>query len=190
MVLGGFLVSIGAVKLAPLFLLMLLGNTINGYMWYSVGFFGGAKALDKWGHKEKLSHEIIEKVTRYFNHYSGWAIVFSKLTFSFEIATLVAAGSLKYGLKDFSKYNFLGSLGWTFITFSIGFVFGQSFNLFSIFIKNLAYFFVFLLTAIALVVIIKILMRSAFVKSLKFDERLRKLKETMKGKFNGFLEDL
>lgn len=190
MVLGGFLASVGAVGLAQIFLLMTLGHTLNGYMWYSVGFFGGARALDKWGHRQKLSHEIIEKVTHYFNKYSGRAIVFTKFTFSFEIATLIMAGSLKYKLKDFSKYNFLGSLGWTFITFTIGYVFGQSFNLFRLFIRNITYFFVFLVGAIALVLILRLIINSAFIKSLKFEERIRKIRETVKDKLNTFLEDL
>lgn len=190
LVLGGFLASAGLVKLVPLFLLLTVGHTLNGYLWYSVGFFGGAKALDKWGHRKKMSHEIIEKVADYFNRYSGRAIVFTKFTFSFEIATLITAGTIKYNFKDFSKYNFLGSLGWVFITVSIGYVFGQSFNLFSIFIRNLTYLLVFLAGAIVLAVILKILMRSAFVKSLKFEEKLKKWRETVKDRFNGFLDEI
>lgn len=189
MVLAGFLASIGAVRLFPIFLVMVLGHTLNGYMWYSVGFFGGAKSLDKWGHRGKLSHEIIEKVTYYFNKYSGRAIIFTKFTFSFEIATLITAGTLKYNLKDFSKYNFLGSFGWAILTIAIGYLFGQSFNLFRVFIRDLTYFLVFLLSAFALVLILKLLMRSAFIKSLRFEDKIRKIRGVIKDRFNGFLED-
>lgn len=189
MVFGGFLASVGVVKILPLFLIMTLGHTLNGYIWYFVGFFGGAKALDKWGHRRKLSHEIIKKVTDYFNRYSGRAIMITKFTFSFQIATLILAGSLKHNLKNFSKYNFYGSFGWSVITIFIGYIFGQSYNLFRIFIKNLTYFTAFLAGAIILIILIKLAMRSAFIKSLRFEDKLRELNERWKKKFNGLMEE-
>jgi len=189
MVFGGFLASVGVVNILPLFLIMTLGHTLNGYLWYLVGFLGGAKALDRWGHRRKLSHEIIEKVTNYFNRYSGRAIMITKFTFSFQIATLILAGSLKHNLKEFSKYNFYGSLGWSVITIFVGYIFGQSYNLFRIFIKNLTYFAAFLGGAIVLIILLKLVMRGVFIKSLKLEDKLRKLNERWKKKFNSLLEE-
>src|SRR3989344_8989755 len=67
MVLGGFLVSINSIKLLPIFLLFTLAYTINGYIWYMVGYFAGAKPIDKWGRKDKKGRKVIEKVEEYFN---------------------------------------------------------------------------------------------------------------------------
>jgi len=189
MVLGGFLLSLKIVKFLPLFLVMVLGHTINGYFWYGIGFWGGATMLDKWGHQQKLSHEIIEKVTHYFNKFSGKAIIITKFTFSLEIATLILAGSLKYNIKEFSKYNFYGSFGWTIITLSIGYIFGQSFNFFKIFIKNLTYLLLFLGGAIAVILLFKVLAKRRFIKFLSLEQKLDELKQVFKEKLDNLLED-
>lgn len=183
MVLGGFLASVGVVKILPLFLLLLLGHTLNGYFWYGVGFWGGAKSLDRWGHRRKFSRELIERVTNYFNLYSAKAIMITKFTFGLEIAVLIMAGSLKYKFKDFSKYNFYGSLGWTLITFSIGYLFGEGFQVFRIFIKNLTYFLIFIVGAVISALILKFIIKATFIKSLEIEEKITKLNELIKNKF-------
>ena len=188
-VFGGFLASVGAVGLLPVFLVMTVGHTLNGYLWYTVGYFGGAKSLDRWGHKEKLSHDIIEKVSDYFNRYSGRTIMITKFTFSFQIATLILAGSVKHNLKEFSKYNFYGSLGWAAITILVGYVFGQSFQLFVSLLKNLTLFLVSIGSAIALVIVIKLLMKSAFIKALRLDARMRKWNTRFRSRFDTLMSD-
>lgn len=183
MVFGGFLASVKAVDLLAVFLVMTGGHTLNGYLWYTVGYFGGAKSLDKWGHREKLSHDIIIKITNYFNRYSGRTIMITKFTFSLQIVALILAGSVKHNLKEFSKYNFYGSLGWAIITIFIGYIFGQSFQLFTNLIKNFTLFLVAIGGAITVVIILKLFMKSAFIKTLKIDAKLRewnvRLKSTM-----------
>ena len=66
MVLGGFLVSVNSIKLLPTFLLFILAYTLNGYIWYTVGYFAGAKPIDKWGRKKEKSKRVIEKIEHYF----------------------------------------------------------------------------------------------------------------------------
>ena len=187
MVFGGFLASLNAVNLWLILLVMLIGHTLNGYVWYAVGFWGGAKSLDKWGHREKLSHDIIEKVTDYFNRYSGRTIVITKLTFSLQIAALIMAGSLKYNLKQFTKYNFYGSLGWTLLTVFVGYFFGESFEALRLFLKNFTYFVIFLGGAMALIIIFKIIMKNKFIKFINLDAKLKELNGIIKEKLDQVL---
>lgn len=189
MVFGGFLASIKAVNLLAVFVVMTIGHTLNGYIWYSVGYLGGAKTLDKWGHREKLSHDIIEKITNYFNRYSGRTILVTKFTFSLQIVALIMAGSLKHNMKEFSKYNFLGSLGWAFITIFIGYIFGQSFQLFVNFLKSFTYFIIAIAGAIALVIIIKLLMKSVFIKTLRIDAKIREWNKRIKNNIDFYLSN-
>lgn len=189
MILAGFLVSVGSVALLPTFLLCVLGETINGYIWYVVGYFAGAKPIDKWGRKDLKSRKVIEKVEEYFGKYSGRAIVFTKLTWSLTIATLIMAGSFKYNLKKFGWYNFLGSAGWVVITFFVGYFFGQSYKLLLVYLTNVFYGLVFLGGAIAIIYIIKISFRSAFVRSLFLTDRIKEFSEKMKNGIDKFLSD-
>lgn len=189
LILAGFIASSGQVKLLYILPLLIVAHTINGFGWYLVGYLGGAKAMDKWGHRNKLSHQIIEKIGEYFKKYSGRAIMFAKFTFSLEIATMILSGSLKYDLKKFSKYNFYGSIGWATMTVSVGYFFGESFKIFFSFLKNFTLFLIFLGSAIILVYIIKILLKKYFVGYLTIQKRVKELGEKLREELNGLMAD-
>ena len=72
------------------------------------------------------------------------------------------AGSLKYNLRKFALYNFIGSVGWVAMTLFIGYFFGQSYKFFIVYLRNFTYFLVFLGGAIAVIYAIKLFMKSAF----------------------------
>lgn len=179
LILAGFLASIGAVSFWPIILICLAGEFLNGMMWYSVGYFGGAKPIDRWGRKDARSRRIIETVENYFHRYSGRAIILTKLTWSLTIATMIMAGSLKYDLKKMALYNLIGSIGWLAITFTVGYVFGQSYQALFI-VHNVAYVFLFLIVALMLIYFMKVFFRSAFIKSLLAKEGLKKATDIVK----------
>ncbi|OGM99255.1 MAG: hypothetical protein A3C71_01125 [Candidatus Yanofskybacteria bacterium RIFCSPHIGHO2_02_FULL_43_15c] len=189
MVLGGFLVSTGTIKLIPIFLIFTVGYVLNGYLWYFIGYFAGAKPIDKWGRGKPKSRKIVEKVEEYFGKYSGRAIIFTKFTFSLTIATLIMAGSLKYDLKKFSLYNFIGSIGWVLATLFIGYFFGQSYKFFIDSLVNITYLILFLGGAVALVYILKLMFGSAFTKSLLLKDKLKEFSDKLKDGIDKFLSD-
>lgn len=189
MVLGGFLVSTGSIKLLPIFLIFTFGYVLNGYLWYIVGYFAGAKPIDKWARKDKKGRKIVEKVEEYFHRYSGRAIIITKFTFSLTVATLIMAGSLKYNLRKFTLYNFLGSIGWVTVTLFVGYFFGQSYKLFVEYLRGLTYFLVFLGGAVVLVYILKLILGGAFIKSLLLKEKLKELSDKLKDGIDKFLSD-
>jgi len=181
---GGFLASFGQVRLLTILPVLFLAHIINGYMWYFVGYFGGSKALDKWGYKNRISQNIIEKVSYYFDRYSGRAIILSKFTYSLEIATLVLAGSLKYNLKEFSKYNAVGSFGWVSATFFIGYFFGHSYQfLFSV-IKNFFLDLLFLIIAILVLYLLGIYFKNVYIKISSKSYRYKDLRDRMDALLN------
>ena len=102
LVIGGFLVSINSIQFLPALSAFALGHTLNGYIWYAVGYYTGAKSLDKWGRSKEKSRKIIERVENYFHRHSAKAIFITKFTFSLTIATQIMAGSFKYDLKKYS----------------------------------------------------------------------------------------
>src|SRR3989338_10109371 len=164
LVLAGFIASSGQINLWVILPILIFAHFLNGCGWYLVGYLGGAKALDKWGHKNKLSHQVINRIQEYFEKYSGRAIMFAKFTFSLEIATMILSGSLKYNLKKFSKYNFYGSTGWVFMAVFVGYFFGQSFKLFFSFVKNFTIFLGFLGGAIVIIYLIKFWIKKYYLK--------------------------
>lgn len=186
MVLGGFLVSTRSLPLLNTFFVFTLGYTLNGYIWYAVGYWGGATPIDKWGRSKPKSDKIIRTVQYYFEKHSGKAIVITKFTFSLTIAALIMAGSLKYNLKKFSVYNFIGSVGWVAMTMFIGYFFGQSYKFFIVYLKNFTYFLVFLGGAIALMYILKAVFRSAFIRGIIEHEHVRHYREKLRNGLDRF----
>ncbi len=178
-ILAGFLASLGTVAVIPAILICIVGDFINGWGWYAVGYFGGAKPIDKWGRKDPKSRKVIETVERYFHRYSGRAIIFTKLTWSLTIATMIMAGSFKYNFRKFSLYNFIGGLGWVAITFTVGFVFGKGYRATTI-VDHVGYVVLFLAGAIILVYAFKVVFKSKFIQSLTAMERLRELGDLFK----------
>jgi len=187
LVLAGFLVSIGSLKLAPTFAVLTLGYTLNGYLWYLVGYFGGAKPIDKWGRKDPKSRKIIETVEHYFTRYSGRAIVFTKFTFALTITALIMAGSFKYDIRKFTWYNFLGSIGWVIVTMTVGFFFGESYQFLVVYLKNITFFILFLGGGIAIIYLIKIFLKSTLIKSLQLTEKMRVIGDRLREGIDDFL---
>lgn len=188
-IVGGFLSSINKINLIAVFLLCVAGQVINGYIWYIIGYFAGAKPLDKWGRKDPKSKKIIEKVEQYFNKYSGRAILIAKLTWSLTIATLIMAGSFKYNFRKFGWYNLIGSVGWVVLLFFVGFIFGEGYKIVFVYLKGIVYLFLFLGGAVALIYILQWFLKTTFIQSLFISEKIREFSEKIKNGLDNFLSD-
>jgi len=188
-ILAGFLASVGAVSLWPVLFLCVIGAMTNGFMWYTVGYFAGSKPIDKWGRKDEKGRKIIEKVEDYFHRYSGRAIIITKLTWSLTIATMITAGSLKYDLKKFTLYNFIGSMGWAFMVVFFGFFFGQSYKFLIGYLTHIMFGLLFLVGAIILIYILKRIFNSFFIRSIFLRDKLNELSNKFKDGMDKFLSD-
>lgn len=173
-VLAGFLASFEKVLLSATFPLLLFAHILNGYAWYLVGRKSGDFVLRRFGGKKGVE-KTMERIGRYFDRYSGRAVILSKFTLGFEIATLTLAGSLKYNFKKFSLYNAVGSLGWVSMTLFVGYFFGQSFKFFFTAIKNISLAIVFLAIAIALIYIFALFLKRHYKHYLQMRERVHNL---------------
>jgi len=135
-ILSGFLVGVGALKILPTLLVTVAGQFVNGFIWYGIGYFAGAKPLDYWTNKHKNSRKVLKQINEYFIKHSGKALILTRLTVSFTVVTLITAVSLKYNLKKFSLYNLIGGSGWAVVTLGFGYFFGESFKYIFRYIAN------------------------------------------------------
>ena len=179
-VLGGFLLSIKAINLIPAFLVLVLGEITNGYLWYTVGYFAGSKPLDKWIRKDERGKKVLEQVEKYFHKYSGRALILTRITLSLTVATLIMAGSLKYSLKKFFFYNIIGAVGWVILTMGVGFFFGQSYKFLFDYLASMTLAVLAIIGAIVLIYLARWFFKSAFVKSLMLNEKLKELGDKVK----------
>ncbi len=180
MVLGGFLVSVDAIRFWPAFAVLVIGHSINGTLWYLVGRFAGSRPIDRFIRNDEKGRKVMDQVDFYFHKYSVRAIIITKFTLSLTIATSIMAGSLKYNFKRFSLFNFIGSLSWTIVPMSVGMFFGQSYQALFKYALNFMFFVIFLAAAITLTYVFKYLIKNKFVKRMTIAQKLRELGERIK----------
>jgi membrane protein DedA with SNARE-associated domain len=169
--------------------LFVVGGFINGWLWYLVGFFAGAKTIDKWIIRDEKKRKVLNRIRGYFERYSGRALILTRMTLSFTVATLIMAGSLKYSPKKFSFYNLIGATGWVIITMAAGYFFGESYKHVFVYIANITYVAILLAVFIALIYLVRILFKSAFVRSLLLNEKLKEMGEQIKESIDNFLSE-
>lgn len=180
LILSGILISVGAVPVLPTIGVTILGNILNGYMWYLIGYFAGAKPIDRWGRKDEKSRVIIEKVERYFDRYSGRALIITRMTLSLTVATLIMAGSLKYNIKKFSLYNFLGAVGWVGTTLAVGYFFGESYKLLFGYVKSFTILTLITAATVILIYALRLFFKSTLIKSMTISEKLQQIGDKLK----------
>lgn len=184
MVLGGFLVSVGKLPVWPTPLVLLAAHVVSGYIWYGIGFFGGSKVVEWWASRSERRHEMLMRIRGYFGRYSGRAILITKMLPSITIMTLLLAGYLKYNLKRFSLYSFIGSAMWVTATFSIGYFFGAG-ALATV--QHIGYMALFFIAAIALIYIVRGFLIEVLIQSMSFAEHMHRFNEKMKEGISRFL---
>lgn len=189
MVLTGFLVSIGAFALVPAALICLAGEIINSYFWYGVGYYTGGTAIDFFAGKRGAKRKVVEKIRSYLERYTGRVLLLMKATFSFTIVTLILTGSIKYNLKKFSFYNFIGSIVWIIITFSIGFFFGQGYKLYLGYLENLSYLIIFIVLFLLIVFAAEKVSRAIFVRLVIWTERVREVGQVVRDGLDKLISD-
>jgi len=165
MILAGFLSSTGYFNLWFSLIAVAAGHTLSGYAWYAVGYWSGAPAMEKWGHRIRLTEEKQRRMKEYFARYSGRTILITKFTFALTIATMIFAGSMRMDFRRFSLWNITGSFGWSIITIAIGYLFGESYKVAREYITNIGIGIAFVVGAGVVLFFIRQAVKTAFVRN-------------------------
>lgn len=172
---GGFLISIGAISFVPGVLVLSAGEILAGYMWFGVGAWGGTASL-QWFVKDRPGRErLLARVRRAFEQYGGAVIFLAKVTFSITIVTQILAGSLKYPPRKFSLYNIAGSIIWVGIVAGFGFFFGASYQAFVDYWDNVSNIILVALVTIALIILFRSIFRSVISEYLDITEGIERI---------------
>jgi len=127
MTLVGFLVGLGYFSFWPALLLMALGDLLGDIAWYSLGYYGASKLIEKIGRFFSLTEEKMERTKVIFNRHQAKIILISKITMGFGLAVpvLITAGISKIPLKKFIMLNLIGGLIWTAFLMFLGYTLGN-----------------------------------------------------------------
>ena len=110
---GGFLLRLGLVSLAPLFIAFMLGDLVGDVIWYGLGHWVAGPMMRRHGHFLSLTPERLERVKALFSKHHEKILFISKATLGFgtSVGTLVillTAGVSRVSLRKFILLNAAG----------------------------------------------------------------------------------
>lgn len=183
----GFLLSAHSVEFFPAFIVLVCGEITNGFFWYGVGYWGGAKSIDWIVRHSRKQQQVVARMRSYMEQFTAQAILLAKVTFSLTIVTQILVGSVKYPIKRFSFFNIIGSFGWVILVLSIGFFFGKSYMIIFGYLESVSHFILFFAIALVVVVVLQRVFRGTFIGYVSLVEKMQKMSEKIKNGLNRFM---
>lgn len=110
-------------------LVILIGSvmqTVGAWLAYTIGRYGGGPLVKKYGKYLLISAHDYEKAEAWFQKRGGRAIFISRLTPVIRTFISFPAGTFEMNQKQFLRDTFLGSLVWTVVFVSLGYILGDS----------------------------------------------------------------
>ena len=89
------------------------GNLTADSLWYSLGYAGKLEWALKFGRRLGLRPEILEKLEQGMHDHAAKILFMAKLTVSFMIPSLIAAGLVKVPWRRWFPALFAGEMLWT-----------------------------------------------------------------------------
>lgn len=124
---GGFLASVGDMKLHWVILIGIIGDLIGDYFYYYLGKFGGKKIAVKWGKYLGLNEVRLQKLQLTFTKHKVKTIIVAKLSNTLGTPVLFCSGLFNVSLKEFTIYNTTATILKTFVLVFIGFWYGNAY---------------------------------------------------------------
>jgi|SRR5579884_1070728 len=101
------------------------GEVSGGVVAYALGFFGGRRVLDRYGHLVLLSTEELEKAERWFGRYGDWVVLVTRLLPAIRSFIALPAGVVRMPIWRFVLYSAIGSAIWCTVLALVGSALGQ-----------------------------------------------------------------
>jgi membrane protein DedA with SNARE-associated domain len=119
--LGAAAASAGLMHLNWVFIAAAAGNLSADTLWYTLGYLGKIDKIQKLGLRLGLSRELLDRLQKGMRTHATRILFIAKLTVSFVIPSLVAAGLVRAPWKRWFPAIFAGELLWTGSLCLIGF---------------------------------------------------------------------
>jgi membrane protein DedA with SNARE-associated domain len=111
--LGAAAASAGFMRPIPVFFAATAGNLTADTLWYGLGYAGKIEWLSRFGKRIGIDQRHLERVERSLDKHTIKVIFIAKLTVSFAIPTLIAAGLIKAPWRKWFLPVLIGETMWT-----------------------------------------------------------------------------
>jgi membrane protein DedA with SNARE-associated domain len=155
-ILSGFFASRAIMKLPLVILLASIGAIIGDNIGYAVGYRLGLPFLTKQGKRFHVNQNHLKKAEDFFHKHGAMSVILGRFVAYLRTFIPVLAGISRMDYKVFLLCNVVGGILWAAVFTSIGYFFGQSWEMISRILGLTGTIIFFLgLTVIAACVIIR-----------------------------------
>ena len=109
---GAIIASHGTLDIKLLLILAWAGAVIGDNIGFCIGHFGGHRLMVRYGNRIGITQERLDSVTRSFQHYGDWVIVFARFVVILRQLNGIVAGTLEMHWARFLVLNAIGSALW------------------------------------------------------------------------------
>jgi membrane protein DedA with SNARE-associated domain len=134
-ILGAFAASLGFFNIFIVLILSILGDILGDVILYTIGYFGGNRALTRAGKMLKIKSDTLVRLKNLFHIHGKKTIFAVKSTTGLCWITFIAAGAMQMKFKDFITASFLGGIIWSGFLVIMGYFFGYAFEEINNYIK-------------------------------------------------------
>ena len=125
-VIAGWACRSGDLPLISTFGLLVVADLIGDGMLYTLGRWGLYWLPERWRKRLHLDDQNLEALRAHFCTQGGRTLVAAKLTHTFGLPVLVAAGTARMSPFAFFGFNFIGNLPKTAFFLALGYLAGQA----------------------------------------------------------------
>lgn len=136
----GFLVYLGFFSLAPVYILLVVGDLIPDGVYYWIGHVGNKKRFfknqDSWF---SFINEHLPALQHAWEHHTKKTMLLTKLAYGISTPLLISAGLVKLPIKKFFSHSISISIIQYGIMLSVGYYLGSSYKAALPYIENIGW---------------------------------------------------
>jgi membrane protein DedA with SNARE-associated domain len=145
LILGGFIASLGYLKLTYVMGIAFLGSFSGDQFYFFIGRLKGKKIL----YRFKKTQGQVEKIHKFLNRYNDLIMLGFRFIYGIRVLTpIVLATNNKVSARRFFVFNAIGALIWSVVVSLGGYVFGEALE---VVIKDIKHYQLGILAAIIII---------------------------------------
>src|SRR5699024_1199438 len=125
---GGFMIAEGEITFVVAVIAGLIGGTIQQWIIYWIGYYGGRPLVKKFGRFILLQEKHIVIAEKWFDKYGGGVDFFARFIPVVRQAISIPAGIAKMSFSKFTFYTVVAMFTWTIMYLYLGNVLVQNWD--------------------------------------------------------------
>lgn len=116
-------------RLPYIILIGICAATLGDNLGFAIGHYGGRPLLERYQHIFRVPSRVLAKGERLFQRFGALTIFFARFVFGMRVIAGPLAGVLRMPWREFVIFNLMGAVLWVTVISSVGYLFGQHWDL-------------------------------------------------------------